>query len=195
MLVTLYFVSKNEDVKYLGITTHILLWKQHHQRFITQQPIRCFYSFPSCDTSLGCEHTNFLHILISLFHIPLFCQRYQLKLLWRNSYLHMFLLDFLCVDKRENPKCLIMLQLLLFKTNFHQIRFDKKWRGIAPRWNQRLCCNCLLLKKCLIGFLYTFQKMDRKVSVMYLWRHEAFCTKKSICNFFALIICQRFMIP
>ena len=104
MLVTLYFVSKNEDVKYLGITTHILLWKQHHQRFITQQPIRCFYSFPSCDTYVFRvqAHTFFLHILISLFHIPLFCQRYQLKLLWKSTYLHMFLLDFLCVDKREN---------------------------------------------------------------------------------------------
>lgn len=72
---------------------------------------------------------------------------------------------FVCRQKGKS-KCLIMLQLLLFKTNFHQIRFDKKWRGIAPRWNQRLCCNCLLLKKCLIGFLYTFQKMDKKVSVI-----------------------------
>ena len=198
MLVTLYFVSKNEDVKYLGITTHILLWKQHYQRFITQQPIRCFYSFPSCDTYVFRvqAHTFFLHRYSHFsFSYSIVLSKVPIKTsLEKYLPTYVFVGLFVCRQKGKS-KCLIMLQLLLFKTNFHQIRFDKKWRGIAPRWNQRLCCNCLLLKKCLIGFLYTFQKMDKKVSVMYLWRHEAFCTKKSICNFFALIICQRFMIP
>ena len=99
---------------------------------------------------------------------------------------------FVCRQKGKS-KCLIMLQLLLFKTNFHQIRFDKKWRGSAALKSKTLL-QLSTTKEMLDRFSLHLSKNGQK-SVCYLWRHEALYTKKSICNFLVPIVCQRFLIP